>query len=96
MTDASGMTIFYTHVLRQYDAGIMIVGQYWIDLQPKKKRVVVTGECSPECSDKLIEDEIYITSGYNHMHYLGKFFHRPIHYFGTPFTFTICLIGVSF
>ncbi|XP_071155959.1 tyramine beta-hydroxylase-like [Mytilus edulis] len=72
MTDASGMTIFYTHVLRQYDAGIMIVGQYWIDLQPKKKRVVVTGECSPECSDKLIEDEIYITSGYNHMHYLGR------------------------
>ena len=70
--DASGMTIYYTPNLRQHDASIMVIGQYWINLPPKEERVVVDAECSSECTKKLIKDEIYITVAYNHMHYLGN------------------------
>jgi len=73
MTDGSGMTVFYTPMLRPHDAGIMIVGQYWIDLPPRKVGVTVTAECSSECSHRLIKNQIYITGVYNHMHYLGKY-----------------------
>ena len=37
MVDASGMTIYYNPNLRQNDAGIMVVGQFWINLPPKRK-----------------------------------------------------------
>lgn len=72
LEDGSGLIIFYTPILRPHDAGIMVVGQYWIDLPPRKRGVVINAECSTECSNKLINSEIHITVGYNHMHYLGR------------------------
>ena len=39
---------------------------------PGQRRVSETGSCPGECTKQLLEQEAYVTTVFNHMHYLGE------------------------
>ncbi|XP_050411447.1 dopamine beta-hydroxylase [Patella vulgata] len=69
--DASGMTIYYTDKLRKYNAGIWITGQVYLEIPPLMPKVVQHSTCSSHCTKKTFNSSIFLTTGLNHMHYLG-------------------------
>ncbi|XP_046555577.1 LOW QUALITY PROTEIN: MOXD1 homolog 1-like, partial [Haliotis rubra] len=69
--DASGLKIFYTPRLRQYDAGILWTGQERLMLPPGQSKIVVQSTCPSECTKRRFSRPIYITNSLNHMHYMG-------------------------
>merc|ERR1711936_1312167 len=42
--DTSGMTIYYTPVLRKYDAGTILMGQTYLEIPPGSPSHIVTGK----------------------------------------------------
>ncbi|XP_069138144.1 dopamine beta-hydroxylase-like isoform X2 [Argopecten irradians] len=71
-TDSSGMTLFYTPVLRQYNLGNLMIGENVFQIPPGEERYVVDSECSSWCSNKYMDGSISLISGINHMHYMGR------------------------
>ncbi|XP_069138140.1 dopamine beta-hydroxylase-like [Argopecten irradians] len=71
-TDSSGMTLYYTPVLRQYDLGNLMIGEHIFRIPPGESSYTVESECSSSSSASLMNSSIYIISGLNHMHYMGK------------------------
>ena len=71
-TDSSGMTFFLTPNLRTYEAGVMTVGQSYLEIPPHQTSYSTEGRCKGSCTPQIMEGPIYITSSFNHMHYLGK------------------------
>ncbi|XP_033750816.1 dopamine beta-hydroxylase-like [Pecten maximus] len=71
-TDSSGMTLFYTPILRPYNLGNLMTGEHIFRIPPGENRYVVESECSSTCSARLMSSSIYIISGFNHMHYMGR------------------------
>lgn len=65
------MRLYYTPKLRQFNAGVMTLGQNYLEIPPKSQDVMVEGRCPAECSRKLITGPLYIFWAVNHMHYLG-------------------------
>ncbi|XP_071096535.1 tyramine beta-hydroxylase-like isoform X2 [Haliotis cracherodii] len=70
--DSSGMTFYYTPNLRKYNGSAMALGQMHLAIPPGRQEVTFRGECTSDCTQKLMTEPIYVTSGLNHMHYLGK------------------------
>jgi len=69
--DASGLILYYTPKLRQYNAGVFTVGQVSLTIPPGQDSVTEQGTCTEYCSKETFSGDIHILSAYNHMHYLG-------------------------
>lgn len=65
--------MFYTDQLRLHDAGVLFIGQQYMNIPPRKEHHVEVGHCYPECTKRKWSDDLHITVAVNHMHYLGKF-----------------------
>ncbi|XP_052812977.1 MOXD1 homolog 1-like [Mya arenaria] len=71
--DVSGLTLHYTETLRQNDLGVFLVGQTLLYIPPSKNSYEVSGVCKGNCiGEDLLQEEITIIGGQNHMHYRGK------------------------
>ncbi|KAL3870712.1 hypothetical protein ACJMK2_038756 [Sinanodonta woodiana] len=70
-TNNFAMTLYYTSKLRKYDAGVLILGQTYIDIPPGKTAVTAIGTCPGDCTSKLMTGSIHIVNAHNYMHYLG-------------------------
>ncbi|KAH9503094.1 hypothetical protein Btru_069949 [Bulinus truncatus] len=68
-TDTSGMKIYYTPNLRQFDAGILVSGVQSFVLPPRRQSLTVSGTCPAGCTRDLMSGPINITKAWNHMHY---------------------------
>ncbi|OWF48547.1 DBH-like monooxygenase protein 1 [Mizuhopecten yessoensis] len=78
--DSSGMTLYYTPVLRPYNLGNLVIGEYQFSIPPGESRHVIESECSSTCSDRIMTSSVNVVSGLNHMHYMGRemtTFHTP-------------------
>ncbi|XP_076468958.1 dopamine beta-hydroxylase-like [Babylonia areolata] len=69
--DSSGMTLYYTPKLRQYNAAGMALGQTYLSIPPGQSSWVHQGTCTSRCSRKIIAGDLHVFSAQNHMHYLG-------------------------
>ncbi|KAL4218663.1 hypothetical protein ACF0H5_021252 [Mactra antiquata] len=70
-TDSSGMLLHLTTKLRPNDAGILMVGQDYLQIPPQETKVRYTGVCSSECTQSIIKKEVKVPVAFNHMHGLG-------------------------
>ncbi|OWF37770.1 Tyramine beta-hydroxylase [Mizuhopecten yessoensis] len=70
--DSSGMILYYTPLLRQYNLGSLLTGEKRFSIPPGNSSYVVNSECTPVCSAKIMNSPIYVVSGFNHMHKLGR------------------------
>ncbi|KAK3090812.1 hypothetical protein FSP39_014881 [Pinctada imbricata] len=70
--DSSGMVLHLTKSKRTHNAGVLQVGQYYIQLSPGQEKIVVEGRCTPDMSRFRLKGPIHFTTGINHMHYLGR------------------------
>ncbi|XP_046567590.1 DBH-like monooxygenase protein 1 homolog [Haliotis rubra] len=70
--DSSGMTFFYTPNLRKNNGSLMSLGQMNLAIPPGQSEVTFRGECTSECTRKLMTEPIYVPTALNHMHYLGR------------------------
>ncbi|KAL4219011.1 hypothetical protein ACF0H5_021595 [Mactra antiquata] len=70
--DGSGITIFYTDQRRLFDAGVLFIGQQYMNIPPRTKSHVEVGHCYPECTERKWSKDLHITFALNHMHYLGQ------------------------
>ncbi|XP_046567539.1 DBH-like monooxygenase protein 1 [Haliotis rubra] len=66
------MTIFYTPNLRKNNGSILSLGQMNLAIPPGQSEVTFRGECTSECTQKLMTEPIYVPTALNHMHYLGR------------------------
>ncbi|CAL8126017.1 unnamed protein product [Orchesella dallaii] len=76
-TDSSGIRIFYTDELRQYEGGVMLIGHQghspFLLIPPKQDNFVVNGLCGSECTEKTIPPSgIRVVNSLVHMHLAGK------------------------
>lgn len=70
-TDSSGMTLHYTANKRVNDAGVWVVGSNDFVIPPHQDDVAVRATCRGSCTRNIITDRVFITSAWNHMHYMG-------------------------
>ncbi|XP_071097402.1 DBH-like monooxygenase protein 1 [Haliotis cracherodii] len=70
--DSSGMTFFYTPKLRPNNGSIMSLGQWHLAIPPGRPEVTFRGECTSDCTQRLMTEPIYVPTALNHMHYLGR------------------------
>lgn len=70
--DGSGIQVFYTNKLRNYDSVIMVVGQKYLELPPNAPVVTVNSSCPAFCTENMFQKPIFITRAVNHMHTLGQ------------------------
>ncbi|XP_060076206.1 uncharacterized protein LOC132555864 [Ylistrum balloti] len=71
-TDSSGMTIYYTNILRQYDIGTKVLRATHFTIPPGQPAHTVSSTCPGECTVMQIRSPIYISMAFNHMHLLGR------------------------
>jgi Copper type II ascorbate-dependent monooxygenase, C-terminal domain len=69
--DSSGLTLYYTPKLRQYDGEVLMVGQISLNIPPGQSSVSFQGTCSGYCTSSLPKS-LYITDAVLHMHLLGE------------------------
>ena len=76
LRDSSGIKIYYTDELRQYDTGMLLVGSEVNFLQfipPEQDLFTSLGHCSAECTQAGLPDSgIKIISGVLHSHLAGR------------------------
>lgn len=70
--DSSGMTLYYTPNRRPNDAGIMMIGQTFLEIPPRKEHVEATSVCTAADTWMILKGPVYVTRALNHMHYLGN------------------------
>ncbi|CAG2219261.1 unnamed protein product [Mytilus edulis] len=71
MTDSSGLELFYTPNLRQYEAGMFAVGQEYLNIPPRVPNISFRSRCSSACTEVMFPKGVFITRAVNHMHYKG-------------------------
>ncbi|ODM90062.1 hypothetical protein Ocin01_16621, partial [Orchesella cincta] len=75
-TDSSGIRVFYTDQLRQYDGGVMLVGYRhspFLLIPPNQNQFLIHGVCGAECTSKMIPPTgIRISNTLVHLHLAGK------------------------
>ncbi|XP_048748779.1 tyramine beta-hydroxylase-like [Ostrea edulis] len=70
--DSSGMTLFYTPNRRPNDATIMVIGQNYLEIPPRKEHAEFHSVCTAQDTKLALSGPVYVTRGFNHMHYLGR------------------------
>ena len=93
-TDSSGMTFFLTPNLRTYEAGVLMLGQRYLEIPPHQTSYSTEGRCKGSCTTSIMEGPVYITDSFNHMHYLGKKVTSPAHDKMEPITCLKCMSGL--
>ena len=77
--DSSGVNIYYTNKTREYDAGMMYVGNavmYTQTMPPKQDAFLSIGRCTSECTRAALPaDGINVVSGMMHTHLAGEKVH---------------------
>ncbi|GFU45377.1 DBH-like monooxygenase protein 1 [Nephila pilipes] len=76
VVDHSGFRIYYTSMLRKYDAGTLMIGSTVsarVIVPPKREKYVVTGHSSSECLEPVMPKEgIKLLGTLLHSHLLGR------------------------
>ena len=75
--DDSGVRIYFTRQLREFDLGLMTIGTGLdasnIQMPPKVDSITYNTICHPECTKKIIPSEgVYLIAAFLHTHLLGK------------------------
>ena len=70
--DSSGMTLHYTNNKRTHDASNFMIGQYYLDIPPGRESVEIGGDCPSDITQIMLTGPVYVTSAFNHMHYMGR------------------------
>ena len=86
-TDSSGMKVYYTPNLRQYDAELFVFGQEYLSIPPMTDSITYEATCPSDCTIDMFKQKVYITRAINHMHYLGMFIWPFLHVFVSFFFF---------
>ncbi|XP_050715576.1 uncharacterized protein LOC126998176 [Eriocheir sinensis] len=75
VVDSSGIRIFYTENLREYDSGTLMFGQHVfpsIIIPPGQPRFLAAGFCDTTCTQQMLPKEgVKIFQGVLHSHLLG-------------------------
>ncbi|KAL3870711.1 hypothetical protein ACJMK2_038755, partial [Sinanodonta woodiana] len=71
LKDNSGMRLYYTPVLRQHDAGVLVTGQRDLQIPPGELDFNVVGSCTSACSTEILTGSIWLTSSTIRMHRIG-------------------------
>ena len=77
IVDNSGVRIYFTRQLREFDLGLMTIGTCLdasnVQMPPKTESITFNTICHPECTKQIIPAEgVYIIAGFLHTHLLGK------------------------
>lgn len=67
------MTLYFTPNLRQFDAGLLIVGDVNINIPPGISSHKEESECPAACTNYFVNGTLNIFAAMNHMHLLGTF-----------------------
>ncbi|XP_065181006.1 DBH-like monooxygenase protein 2 [Sycon ciliatum] len=71
--DTSGVRVYYTSKLRQYDMGTLTLGQLQLTIPPKKDAVDAPFTCTTDCTQTFFDQgPVKMTASFPHMHFLGK------------------------
>ncbi|CAH1794491.1 unnamed protein product [Owenia fusiformis] len=70
--DSSGMTLYYTPNLREFDAGYLMTGQQYITIPGGQPSYITSAVAESYCTQQYLQSPIYLTESLLHMHYLGK------------------------
>jgi len=72
--DSTGVSIFYTYKLRQFDMGITPMGPTLngINILPNTKNTTLSSTCPASCLNTIPEDGYYIIIHFFHAHKLGR------------------------
>ena len=71
-TDSSGLRIYHTPHLRQYDLSVMPIGPFHIVIPPQRESYSITGICRKPCTNTF-DQPYYVNAVFPHMHYAGVF-----------------------
>ncbi|CAC5390371.1 DBH [Mytilus coruscus] len=64
--DSSGLELFYTSNLRQYEAGMSVVGQEYLNIPPRVSNISFRSRCYSACTEIMFPKGVFITrAGYN-------------------------------
>ncbi|XP_033750973.1 dopamine beta-hydroxylase-like [Pecten maximus] len=72
LVDTSGLALFLTPNLRQYNLSTFRIGDVSFSIPPKETSYVVQGECASVCTQRQLTGPITVYQGFDHMHYAGK------------------------
>lgn len=76
ISDNSGLRIYYTDKVRQYDTAMLLLGSevnFLHLIPPRQQSFVSVGKCSKECTEKGLESGgIRILNGVLHSHLSGR------------------------
>ncbi|CAG5131304.1 unnamed protein product, partial [Candidula unifasciata] len=73
IVDNSGLRIHLTSNLRKNDAGMLVVGQQYLQIETDEQGtgdLSFSSVCPERCTKVMFSSPVYITSAVNHMHYL--------------------------
>ncbi|KAK3096949.1 hypothetical protein FSP39_005060 [Pinctada imbricata] len=70
--DGSGLRLHLTKNKRTHNAGVLMVGQNYLQLTPGQDKIEVMGRCTSEMSKLRLTGPVHFTRALNHMHYLGR------------------------
>ena len=69
--ETSGVRIFYSPILREYDAETIFIGPLYLELPPMQSSVHQTSLCPGECTESMFPEPVYISNIIPHMHTAG-------------------------
>ncbi|PNH00660.1 MOXD1 1 [Tetrabaena socialis] len=75
VVDASGLEVLYTPQLRQYDAGVLTLGQRAITIPPGRPIVTLKPNVCPSSCTSRLRTPLRLLSAMVHMHTLGRAIH---------------------
>ena len=74
-TDNSGMRMYYTPQLRQFDAETIFFENLGLSIPPEQLSNRQALYCPGDCTRHMFAEAINISAIYPHMHLLGNSFH---------------------
>ncbi|XP_021359351.1 dopamine beta-hydroxylase-like [Mizuhopecten yessoensis] len=72
MTDSSGMALYLTPNLREFNLSHLRIGDISFSVPPKEKSFSLTANCASACTAKHLTGPINVYQGFDHMHYTGR------------------------
>ena len=72
LLDSSGMRMYYTPHLRQFDQEVIMMGQTDINIPARRRETVIEGVCPASCTEEM-PHPINVIYANLHMHYLGMY-----------------------
>ena len=71
LLDSSGMKMYYTSQLREFDQEVIMTGQTDLTIPPLTRETSIEGTC-PESCTRTMPHSVNVMYANLHMHYLGK------------------------